>query len=97
MVFHMIDIYAIYQIQDQEDWLIMTWSLIQVALAVYAVVLAFGSVALKVVLLYAKLYVRIVIMFYLAISIGMFIISLMIGLAASTKATRTTALMSLLY
>lgn len=69
--------YTLFNIEEENDSIILTWSLLQVSMAVYSVMLAFGSVALKVVLLYAKVYVKIVIVFYLAVGVVICVLSIL--------------------
>jgi hypothetical protein len=59
--------------------------------------ISFGSIALKVVLLYAKVLVRIIIVFYLATGIVMVGLTLLAGFLAEDSDTRDRALYSLVY
>ena len=98
LVMHFISSYVIVNItEDGVDPVLLTWSAVQIAIALYSLILLMGTIAFKVVLLYGKLVVRIVIVFYMSISFVMILLSFTIAFTADSGEAQINAYYSLLY
>ena len=88
--------YAVFRINEQNDWFLLIWSTAQLGVGVYSLLLTFGSVPLQLVLLYGKLLVRAMIALYVAIALLTLILTLVLGFLQSDSTTRQQTLSTLL-
>ena len=67
---------ALYDVWYRGDWLVIVWSAIQVFLAIYSLILLFGSIALQIVFLYLRGFIRMLCFVFLTISTFTMVISM---------------------
>eukprot|EP00347_Sterkiella_histriomuscorum_P009996 403339082 len=95
LITHFIAIYGVFKFQDRKDWYFYAWSIVQLFLAVYSFLLTFGSVPLKLVILYGKVLVKIIIGFYVVLDMMMF--ALTVASAFINPVQRIEIFTTLLY
>jgi len=79
------------------DGALIAWSALQYLVAIYSLSILWGTVAIQVVLLYFKLYIRIAVFFFLSVSTAFIGITSILSLFGSTALVKYEAQWQLIY
>jgi hypothetical protein len=68
----------VFDVWERGNWVVILWSVSQVFVAIYSIVLMFGTVPIQIVMLYIKNLILVLIFVNLSISTFMFIIPIIL-------------------